>query len=103
MKLTSPAFDHNGKIPSKYTCDGANVNPELHISDVPANAKSLVLIFDDPDIPDFVREKFKVQAWDHWVVFNMPVNTTTIKENSTDNISLTKIRDINIFKYSTIV
>ena len=82
MKLSSPAFAHNEKIPSKYTCDGANVNPELHISGVPANAKSLALIFDDPDIPDFVREKFKVSAWDHWVVFNMPTTTTTIKENS---------------------
>ena len=85
MHLTSPAFSHNGKIPSKYTCDGANINPELHISDVPHNAKSLALIFDDPDIPDFVREKFKVQAWDHWVVFNMPTNITTIKENSQPN------------------
>lgn len=82
MKLTSPAFAHNDKIPCEYTCDGANVNPELHISDIPADAKSLALIFDDPDIPDFVREKFKVQAWDHWVIFNMPTSMTIIKENS---------------------
>ncbi len=82
MELTSPAFGNNGKIPAKYTCDGANINPELHISDVPPTAKSLVLIFDDPDIPDFVRTKFGVQAWDHWVVFNMPTTTTVIKENS---------------------
>lgn len=82
MKLTSPVFAHNGKIPSKYTCDGANVSPELHISDVPTGAKSLALIFDDPDIPDFVKQKFNITVWDHWVVFNMPTSTTIIKENS---------------------
>ncbi len=82
MKLTSPAFAHNGKIPSEHTCDGANVSPELHISDVPAGTKSLALICDDPDIPDFVKQKFNITVWDHWVVFDMPANTVMIKENS---------------------
>ena len=77
MKLTSTAFEHQGKIPSKYTCDGANISPPLSISDVPSQAKSLVLIMDDPDVPKHLR---KDGMWDHWVVFNIPASLTEIKE-----------------------
>lgn len=79
MTLTSPAFTEGGEIPSKYTCEGENVNPELNISGVPENAKSLVLIMDDPDVPEFVR---KEKMFDHWVVYNIPPTTTRIPENS---------------------
>lgn len=74
MKLTSTAFADNQNIPAKYTCDGANVNPPLTISDVPENAKSLVLIVDDPDVP--------LGTWVHWVVWNIDPNTKVIEENS---------------------
>lgn len=79
MKLTSTAFTEGGSIPSKYTCEGQNINPELHISGVPANAKTLVLIMDDPDVPEFIR---KERMYDHWVVFNIPPTTTQIPEHS---------------------
>ena len=72
MKLTSPAFENNGKIPSEYTCDGSGTSPELNIEDVPKNAKSLVLINDDPDAP--------VGTWDHWIVFNIPPTTAKIEK-----------------------
>ncbi len=77
MELTTPAFENEGTIPSKYTCDGPNVNPELLISGVPENAKSLVLIMDDPDVPKHIRED---GMFDHWVVFNIPPDTTKIAE-----------------------
>lgn len=73
MKLTSPAFEHEGKIPSEYTCDGTNKIPPLDISDVPEGTKSLALIMDDPDA---VKPAGKV--WDHWVVWNIPPNTKSI-------------------------
>jgi len=80
MQLISPAFEDGGSIPYVYTCDGKNINPPLEIKGVPADAKSLVLIMDDPDVPSFVR---KDQMWVHWVIYDMPPETRTLKENST--------------------
>ena len=77
MNLNSSAFDHEGKIPSKYTCDGDNINPPLVIADVPTGARSLVLIMDDPDVPKTIR---KDGMWDHWVVFNIPPSVREIQE-----------------------
>ena len=77
MKLTSTAFSHNKPIPSEFTCDGQNVNPPLSIVDVPANAKSLALIVDDPDAP--------VGNWDHWIVFNISPSAKEIAENAEPN------------------
>ena len=73
LKITSPAFGHNEKIPSKYTCDGDNVNPPLEIEGIPESAKSLVLIVDDPDAP--------AGNWDHWIVWNIPL-VQDIEEDS---------------------
>ena len=74
MKISSSAFKNNQKIPSQYTCDGANINPPLTISDLPQNAQSLVLIMDDPDAPS--------GDWVHWLVWNINPQTKEIKENS---------------------
>ena len=52
MTLTSAAFTQNGEIPGLYTCDGRDLSPPLAWKDVPEEAKSLVLIVDDPDAPD---------------------------------------------------
>ena len=78
MKLTSPAFKNNSKIPSKYTCDGENINPELRIEDIPEDSESLVLIMNDPDVPKSIKPD---GMWDHWIIFNMPPNVTVIHEN----------------------
>ncbi|HEY2810121.1 MAG TPA: YbhB/YbcL family Raf kinase inhibitor-like protein [Rhabdochlamydiaceae bacterium] len=79
MQFSSSAFKDGETIPSLYTCDGNNNNPELFIKGVPPQAKSLVLIMDDPDVPESVR---KDRMWDHWVVFNIPPDTTHIPANS---------------------
>ena len=74
MKIFSPAFQHNQTIPSKFTCEGEDLNPALVISDVPAGAKTLALIVDDPDAP--------MGMWVHWVVYNIPPTLPQISENS---------------------
>lgn len=80
MKIESTVFGNNEKIPSIYTCDGQNINPPLKISDIPANAKSMALIMDDPDAP---RGTFV-----HWVVWNINAETKEIPENTVPSESM---------------
>lgn len=90
MKLSSPAFKHlthsqssEGRytpadsdkacyIPVQHSCKGSDISPELKIESVPANAKSLVLIVDDPDAPS--------GTFVHWVVWNIPPDTKIINK-----------------------
>jgi len=51
LAVSSPAFKSGEFIPSEYTCDGSDVSPEIVVENVPTNAKSLVIINDDPDAP----------------------------------------------------
>jgi len=78
MKIASPAFADSQNIPAKFTCDGENVSPPLQIADSPAGTKSLALVMDDPDIPDFVKQKFGIAVFDHWIAFNIPPTTQQI-------------------------
>lgn len=77
LNLTSPAFSHDGSIPSVYTCDGKDISPELNWSDIPENAKSLVLIVDDPDAPDPAAPKM---TWVHWVLYNISTSSSGLAE-----------------------
>jgi Raf kinase inhibitor-like YbhB/YbcL family protein len=74
MKVSSPAFGENSKIPAQYTCDGRDVSPPLTITGVPEGARSLALIVDDPDAP--------AGTWVHWVVWGIDPATREIKEGS---------------------
>lgn len=72
MKLSSDAFEDNGRIPSEFTCDGDDVSPPLSIDGVDAKAKSLALVVDDPDAPG--------GTFDHWLIWNVPADVDTIPE-----------------------
>ncbi|MEX0933873.1 MAG: YbhB/YbcL family Raf kinase inhibitor-like protein [Candidatus Paceibacterota bacterium] len=82
MNITSRAFKENETIPVKYTCDGENSNPPLSFEGVPKNTKSLALVVDDPDIPESVKNDRGIEVFDHWVVFGIPPETTTLKEGA---------------------
>ncbi len=77
MKVASKAFDPDGKIPCKYTCDGRNLSPPLSISDVPPETKSLVVILDEVEVPGRYR---KLDKGVYWLVFNIPQNVRDIEE-----------------------
>ncbi len=68
LSITSPAFKQGGQIPSKFTCDAgpAAVNPQFAFSNVPANAQSLVLIMDDPDVPKTLVPSGEFVHWLKW-------------------------------------
>ena len=63
MRISSPAFEDEGNIPQRYTCDGENLSPALVLEDVPPETVSLVLVMDDPDAP--------MGTWDHWVAYDI--------------------------------
>lgn len=75
LTITSTAFAQGQPIPAKYTCDGRDISPPLHWSDVPAGTQSFALIMDDPDAP--------AGTWVHWVLFNLPANLYDLPEKAT--------------------
>jgi phosphatidylethanolamine-binding protein (PEBP) family uncharacterized protein len=81
MTVTSPAFNPLQTIPKKHTCDGPDVSPPLSWTGVPKNAKSLVLICDDPDAP--------AGNWVHWVCYDIPSSVDSLAEGiqKTDTLS----------------
>ena len=77
--LTSTAFAPNGSIPSKYTCEGADMSPPLEWFGIHRDAQTLALIVDDPDAPDPAKPQ---RVYVHWVVYNIPANITKLPENA---------------------
>ena len=75
MKILSSSFQNGAPIPPKFTCDGEDVNPELAIQDVPANAITLALIMDDPDAS-------RGYTFTHWLIWNISKDMPRIPEGS---------------------
>ncbi len=76
--VTSTAFEDGGNIPSKYTCEGENINPPLSVDNIPSGTKTLAIIVEDPDAPG--------GTFDHWLAWNIPPENP-IEENRTAGIS----------------
>ena len=89
FSLTSSAFKDQDVIANKFSCHGADVNPELNIANIPENTKSLAMIVDDPDAPEGI--------WVHWVVYNISPKTTRIAENS--KVGVEGLNDFGTFRY----
>lgn len=75
IRVESPGFKPNEPIPRKYTGDGEDVSPEIRWSGIPKDARQLALICDDPDAPS-------PQPWVHWVIYQIPVGSTGLAENT---------------------
>jgi len=98
MNIESSAFAHMQTLPTSYTCDGDEINPPLHISDIPKHTQSLVLIMDDPDIPPEIKEQFGIQVFTHWILYNIPPSTTHIDEGSMAGMIGKNSRDIPAYR-----
>jgi Raf kinase inhibitor-like YbhB/YbcL family protein len=77
LGIESPAFKNGSYIPTKYTCDGIDISPELRISGIPFNAKSIVILMFDPDAPGGV-------FW-HWIFYGIKPGQSLIPENIAKN------------------
>lgn len=76
MKISSPAFEENGMIPTEFTCDGADLSPPLTWTEGPRNTESFALIVDDPDAPG--------GTFVHWVLYNIPPSVMHLDEGESD-------------------
>jgi len=77
LTLTSEVFADGADIPSRYTCQGDDISPPLQWRGVPEQARSLVLIVDDPDAPDPAAPRM---TWVHWVLYNLPAGDGGLPE-----------------------
>lgn len=78
LELRSNAFQSGQTMPARYTCEGENVSPPLSWSGIPAETKTLALIFDDPDAPN--------GTFSHWVLYNIPADGSELPESATRNL-----------------
>ena len=76
--ISSSAFENEGSIPAKYTCEGEEINPPLHVDNIPDDTQTLAIIVEDPDAPK--------GTFDHWLVWNIPPEGS-IEENRIPGIS----------------
>ena len=68
LEIRAEAFETGAEMPMRLTQEGPNLSPALVFSGVPPQARSLVLIADDPDAPDPAAPK---RVWLHWLVVNI--------------------------------
>ncbi len=73
IQFASSAFDEDGSIPRKHTCDAEDLSPQLDWSGVPDGTHSLALIVDDPDAPR--------GDWVHWVLVDLPPDLDGLPED----------------------
>jgi Raf kinase inhibitor-like YbhB/YbcL family protein len=71
LKITSPDFAAEERIPDLHTSIGDGTAPELHFEGVPDSARSLALVCHDPDAP-------MTHGFDHWVVYDLPPDVGTL-------------------------
>jgi len=84
LKLESPAFAPRDPIPPRYTCDGDDVSPPLAWTGMPATARSLVVLCDDPDAPG--------GNWSHWALYDLAASCNQLPEGLPTNKQVEQAR-----------
>jgi len=80
LTISSPSFTNGGAIPKKFTCDAADISPQLTWTDPPDGTKSFALLVDDPDAP--------IGNWNHWAMWNLPAKLRSLREGLSKNAHL---------------
>ena len=80
FSITSRAFGHGQRIPTKYTCEGEDIAPTLEWGGEPDGTASFALIVDDPDAPDPAAPKM---TYVHWVLYDIPPEAHALAEGMT--------------------
>jgi hypothetical protein len=70
--LHSSVFQNGGAIPGRYARDGENLSPPLRWTDPPAEAKSFILIVEDPDAP--------LGTFRHWAIHGINPGQSELRE-----------------------
>jgi Raf kinase inhibitor-like YbhB/YbcL family protein len=79
ITVETSSFSSDNNIPTRFTCDGAGLSPEIHWPSPPSGARSLAIVMDDPDAPlGFV----------HWLVYDIPVDAQEIAEGASSQAAL---------------
>ena len=73
LKVSSKDFEFGQLIPAKFTCDGKNINPHIHVDKIPGETNTLVVMMDDPDAAS--------RTWNHWLVWNIPITNDISEDN----------------------
>ena len=94
MQLTSSAFSYGNEMPRKIGYKNGNISPPLTISGIPAEAKSLTLIMDDPDAMGAVGK-----VWVHWVMWNIDPTTAEIVESTVPSGAVEGMTDFGEVRY----
>jgi Raf kinase inhibitor-like YbhB/YbcL family protein len=79
LTVEASSFMSGSNIPTRFTCDGAGMSPEIHWPSPPAGTRSVAIVMDDPDAPfGFV----------HWLVYDIPIKAHEITEGASSQAAL---------------
>ena len=92
VKVSSPAFEHQGEIPELYTRDGLNLSPPLKWSAGPAGLKEWVLIVEDADATARSGPG-KGRPLCHWLVYKIPAHVTELPERASEDMKYSQGRN----------
>ncbi len=74
LQVSSPSFQANGNIPSRFSCEGENISPAISIRDMPPQAQSMAIIVEDPDAP--------TGTVTHWIAWDMDPSGMIAEQSS---------------------
>ncbi|MEN2787834.1 YbhB/YbcL family Raf kinase inhibitor-like protein [Sphingomonas qilianensis] len=75
IELSSPAFGHGGRLPPRFTADGAGVSPPLVWGPAPEGTALLALLVEDADAP--ARSPLV-----HAIVWGLPADSGRLEEGA---------------------